>query len=56
MIIHNKLFFFLGYMLLAIGIFFFVLIKEPGKFTYLSMLFGVLSLKVSFRQPANYEP
>lgn len=56
MIIHNKLFFFLGYMLLAAGIFFFVLIKEPGKFTYLSLICGVLSLKLGFRQPADYEP
>jgi hypothetical protein len=43
-------------MLIAVGIFFFVVIKEPGKFTYLSLLCGVLSLKLGFRQPANYEP
>jgi len=56
MIIHNKLFFFLGYMLLAVGVFFFVLIKEPGQFTYLSLLCGVVSLAIAFRTPANYEP
>ena len=56
MVIHNKLFFFLGYMLLAVGVFFFLLIKEPGQYTYLSLLCGVVSLAIAFRQPADYEP
>ena len=56
MVIHNKLFFFLGYMLLAVGVFFFLLIKEPGQYTYLSLLGGVISLAIAFRQPADYEP
>jgi len=54
--VHNKFFFFLGYFLIAVGIFFFFIITEPGKFPYLLIAGGVGSLALGFRQPLDYEP